>query len=89
MEKERVHRLVALTGRQSVSRTPTPPAEEAPALLTVAQFARKVGVGIDTVYQWRKQGIIHTIPVGLTGRVQKIPAGEVERMRNSGRRQGL
>ncbi|MDE2105291.1 MAG: helix-turn-helix domain-containing protein [Patescibacteria group bacterium] len=81
MKKAPVRRLVALPGQDAPARLQ--PETDEPALLTVAQFARKVGVGIDTVYAWRKQGIIHTIPVGLTGRVQKIPAGEVERLRSS------
>ena len=52
-----------------------------PALLGREEFARRVGVGVATVTHWITDGTIYAIPTGLTGRVKKIPAGEVERMK--------
>lgn len=52
-----------------------------PALLTPEQFAKAAGIGIYTVRIWMRQGIICSLPVGVTGRVRRIPAGEVERIK--------
>jgi len=51
------------------------------ALLTPEQFAASTGISVYTVRVWMRQDIISSLPVGVTGRVRRIPAGEVERIR--------
>lgn len=80
---QRAEKLIAIT---SVTQANHPPAKQprtdaGSVLLTPEQFAAATGIGIYTVRIWMRQGIIVSLPMGLTGRVRRIPAGEVDRVR--------
>lgn len=55
-----------------------------PALLTVAEAARQLGVGLATARAWVAAGTLYSIPVGVTGKIRRVPTGEIERMRRLG-----
>lgn len=79
----RAEKLIAITPDTQV----IPPSSKqartdaGPVLLTPEQFAAAAGIGIYTVRIWMREGIIVSLPMGLTGRVRRIPAGEVDRVR--------
>lgn len=52
-----------------------------PALLSVEEAARQIGVGIRTARAWVANGTLYSTVVGVSGRVRRVPAGEVERIR--------
>jgi excisionase family DNA binding protein len=52
-----------------------------PALLSVEEAARQLGVGIRTARAWVADGTLYSTVVGVSGRVRRVPAGEVERIR--------
>ena len=80
---KRVGKLVALKRDTPLSAPAKQQHEKSAdlALLTPEQFASATGIGIHTVRIWIRQGIICSLPVGTTGRVRRIPSGEVERIR--------
>lgn len=81
--RARAEKLVALkadTPLMSTRNAQLSPATD-PALVTPEQFASAAGIGIYTVRIWMRQGIITSLPVGTTGRVRRIPAGEIERIK--------
>jgi hypothetical protein len=78
----RIGKLVALKGDTPLAAQSKQQGNGATlALLTPEQFASVTGIGIYTVRIWIRQGIICSLPVGTTGRVRRIPSGEVERIR--------
>lgn len=55
-----------------------------PALLSADQAAHLLGVGVQTVRGWIADGRLYSTVVGVSGRVRRVPAGEVERVRQHG-----
>lgn len=78
----RIEKLVAITTDTSVIRGEPRRSRSgnAQALLTPEQFAEAAGVSVYTVRVWMRQGLIASLPVGVTGRVRRIPAREIERI---------
>lgn len=83
MKARKVQKLVPFADRVPILQLPVEPHQD-PALLRIEEFAAAVGVGEATVRAWVKAGKVYSIPLGLTERVRRIPAGEVERIRNLG-----
>lgn len=79
---KRTAKLISITSDVAVAAHQSRQArqENDHAFLTPEQFAGATGLSIYTVRAWMRQDIIVSLPVGVTGRVRRIPAGEVERI---------
>ena len=53
---------------------PTRPRESNPALLSVEETARRLGVGLHTVRTWIADGSLSSTVVGISGRGRRVPA---------------
>jgi hypothetical protein len=78
-----IEKLVAIKPDTRVTTGPAraPRQERVSMLLTPEEFAAATGISLHTVRIWVRQGLICSLPIGVTGRVRRIPVGEVERVR--------
>lgn len=74
-----LRRLIDLDGP---GRQPPPPPRDDVPLLTMTDAALRLHVGLRTLKTLIASGIIVAIPVGVSGKHQRIPAAEIEKFRD-------
>ena len=76
MPRTRIQRLVDIPGL-----TQTPVVEK--PLLSQADAAKRMGIGIGSLKQLIASGTVYAVPIGVTGKYFRVPVSEIEKFKGA------